>query len=212
MPWLDQVAAVLHAWFPGQEAGKAMVDVLFGDTSPSGKLPVTFPKRLEDEPWFGSFPGAGGKVTYQEGLLVGYRGYDTRGIAPLFPFGFGLSYTTFAYRELTVSPWDRERGVTARLKVKNTGSRRGAEVVQLYVHGPRTPIARPEQELRAFTKVMLAPGEEREVTLPLVPRAFAFYDLGRPEPSAWRIEPGAYEIRASSSSRDVRLRATVNVP
>jgi beta-glucosidase len=212
MPWLDKVAAVLHAWFPGQEAGKALVDVLLGDVSPSGKLPVTFPRRLEDEPWFGNFPGAVGKVTYQEGILVGYRGYDAHKITPLFPFGFGLSYTTFAYRDLTVSPWHPERGVIVRLKVRNTGRRRGAEVVQLYVHAPSTRIARPEQELRAFTKVMLGPDEEREVALQLVPRAFAFYDLGRPETAAWRVEPGAYEIRAGSSSRDIRLRATATVP
>ena len=212
MPWLDHVAAVLHAWFLGQEGGAALADVLLGDVSPSGKLPVTFPKRLEDEPWFGNFPGANGNVVYQEGVLVGYRGYDTRKREPLFPFGYGLSYTTFAYRDLTVSPWDNEHGVTARLKVKNTGRRRGAEVVQLYVHGPATAIARPEQELRAFSRVELGAGEEREVTLRLPPRAFAFYDVGRPTRNAWRIEPGPYEIRASSSSRDVRLRATVAVP
>ena len=212
MPWLDQVAAVLHAWFPGQEGGAALADVLLGDASPSGKLPVTFPKRLEDEPWFGNFPGAGGTVEYQEGILVGYRAYDTRKREPLFPFGFGLSYTTFAYRDLTVSSWDKAHGVTARLKVKNTGKRRGAEVVQLYVHGPATAVPRPEQELRAFSRVDLAAGEEREITLALPPRAFAYYDPNQHSRSdAWQIEPGAYEIRASSSSRDVRLRATVTV-
>ena len=212
MPWLDKVSAVLHAWFPGQEAGTALVDVLLGDVSPSGKLPVTFPKRLPDEPWFGNFPGAGGVVAYKEGILIGYRWYDTRKVEPLFPFGFGLSYTTFAYRDLAVSAWDPERGVTVRLKVKNKGARRGAEIVQLYVHAPATGITRPEQELRAFSRVELVAGAEREVSLKLAPRAFAFYDLGRPERDAWRIEPGAYEIRASSSSRDVRLRATVTVP
>jgi beta-glucosidase len=213
MPWLDQVAAVLHAWFPGQEGGTALADVLLGDVSPSGKLPVTFPKRLEDEPWFGNFPGANGRVEYQEDILVGYRGYDTRKREPLFPFGFGLSYTTFAYRDLTVSAWDQEQGVTARLKVKNTGKRRGAEVVQLYVHGPRTTIARPEQELRAFARIDLAAGEEREVTLHLPPRAFAYWSAqDRPSgDDAWKIEPGAYEIRAASSSRDVRLRTPVAV-
>jgi beta-glucosidase len=212
MPWLDQVAAVLHGWFPGQEAGAALADVLVGEVSPSGKLPVTFPKRLEDEPWAGNFPGTEGKVAYREGILVGYRGYDARQREPLFPFGFGLSYTTFAYRDLTVTPWDREQGVVARLKVKNTGSKTGAEIVQIYVHGPRGGILRAEQELRAFAKVALAPGQAREVVLALPPRAFAYFDVARPERDAWQVERGSYEVRAASSSRDVRLRATVKIP
>ena len=212
MPWLDKVRAVLHGWFPGQEAGNAFVDVLFGDVSPSGKLPVTFPKRLEDEPGFGNFPGANGKVAYKEGILVGYRWYDTRNIEPLFPFGYGLSYTTFAYRDLAVSAWDPERGVSVRLKVKNPGARRGAEVVQVYVHA--TGLRRPKQELRAFTKVDLAPGEEREVGLKLPVRAFAsfYFDPRLPERDGWRTDPGVFEIRAGSSSRDIRLRTSVTVP
>jgi beta-glucosidase len=209
MPWLAKVRAVLHGWFPGQEAGTAFADVLFGDVSPSGKLPVSFPKRREDEPGFGNFPGAAGKVVYQEGILVGYRWYDTRKIEPLFPFGFGLSYTTFVYRDLTVSSWDPERGVGIRLQVKNTGARRGAEVVQVYVHAAGAGVARPEQDLRAFAKIDLAPDEEREVTLQLPLRAFAFFDAQK---DSWRIDPGAFEIRAGGSSRDIRLRATVNVP
>jgi len=212
MPWLNQVRAVLHGWFPGQEAGDAFTDVLFGDVSPSGKLPVSFPKRLEDEPAFGNFPGAGGKVAYKEGILVGYRWYDTRKIEPLFPFGHGLGYTTFAYRDLAVTAWDGKRGVRARLKVRNTGVRQGAEVVQIYVHASSSAVVRPEQELRAFTKVDLAPGEEREVTLNLPVRSFAYFDAKLPERSAWRTDPGAHEIRAASSSRDIRLRATVTVP
>jgi beta-glucosidase len=212
MPWLAQVRAVLHGWFPGQEAGTAFTDVLFGDVSPSGKLPVTFPKRLQDEPAFDNFPGKDGKVAYREGILVGYRWYDTRKIKPLFPFGYGLSYTTFAYRDLTVSAWDPERGVGVSLKVKNTGARPGAEVVQVYLHAASAAVPRPEQELRAFAKVDLAPGEEREVTLKLPVRAFAYFDPKFPEPDAWHIDPGAFEIRAASSSRDIRLRATVTVP
>jgi beta-glucosidase len=212
MPWLDQVRAVLHGWFPGQEAGTAFTDVLFGHVSPSGKLPVTFPKRLEDEPAFGNFPGANGKVVYKEGILVGYRWYDTRKIEPLFPFGYGLSYTTFAYRDLAISAWDPERGVSVRLKIKNTGARRGAEVVQVYVHAASAVVPRPEQELRAFAKVDLAPGEEREVAMKLSVRAFAYFDAKLPERDAWRTDPGAFEIRAASSSRDTRLRATVTIP
>jgi Beta-glucosidase-related glycosidases len=212
MPWLDKVRAVLQGWFPGQEAGTAFADVLFGDVSPSGKLPVSFPKRLEDEPAFGNFPGGDGKVAYQEGILVGYRWYDTRKIEPLFPFGHGLSYTTFAYRDLAVSAWDPERGVSLRLKVKNTGARRGAEVVQVYIHAAAADALRPEQELRAFSKVDLAPGEEREVTLKLPVRAFAYFDPRLSERDGWRTDPGAFEIRTGSSSRDIRLRAVVTVP
>jgi beta-glucosidase len=212
MPWLDKVQAVLHAWFPGQEGGAALADVLLGEISPSGKLPVSFPKRVEDEPGFASFPGTDGKVEYKEDILVGYRWYDTRKIEPLFPFGYGLSYTTFAYRDLTVSTWDPERGVSVRLKVKNTGKRQGADVVQIYVHPDTATTLRPEQELRAFTKVSLAPGEEREVILKLPVRAFAWFDPNRPQREAWRIDRGSYEIRAASSSRDIRLRAPVTVP
>jgi beta-glucosidase len=212
MPWLDQVRAVLHGWFPGQEAGTAFTDVLLGDVSPSGKLPVSFPKRIEDEPAFGNFPGKGGKVAYQEGILVGYRWYDTRKIEPLFPFGYGLSYTTFAYRDLAVTAWDAKLGVSARLKVKNTGTRRGAEVVQIYLHAAAAGVLRPEQELRTFAKVDLAPGEEREVTLKLPVRAFAYFAAKGPEQQGWQVDPGAYEIRAASSSRDIRLHASVTVP
>jgi beta-glucosidase len=211
MPWLAKVRAVLHGWFPGQEAGTAFTDVLFGDVSPSGKLPVTFPKRLEDEPSFGNFPGASGKVAYKEGLLVGYRWYDTRNIEPLFPFGYGLSYTTFAFPQLAISPWDPERGITVRLTVKNTGMQSGAEVVQVYLHAiGRT--RRPMQELRAFSKVQLAPGEEREVVLKLPVRAFAHFDPQFAERDAWRIDPGDFEIRIGSSSRDIHLREVVKIP
>jgi beta-glucosidase len=209
MPWLDKVPAVLHAWFAGQEAGAAMADVLLGEISPSGKLPITFPKRLEDEPSFGNYPGKGGVVEYQESILVGYRWYDTRKIEPLFPFGHGLSYTSFAYSDLRISPWHPQDGVTVTLKVKNTGTRRGAEAVQIYVHAPAGPVLRPEQELRGFDKVDLAPGEEREIRVKLPPRAFAFFDG---QTANWQIAPGAHEIRASASSRDTRLRATLEIP
>jgi beta-glucosidase len=211
MPWLSEVPAVLHGWFPGQEGGAALVDVLLGDVSPSGKLPVTFPKRIEDEPWFGNFPGQGGKVSYKEGTLVGYRWYDTRKLEPLFPFGFGLSYTSFAYRDLTVSSWDASRGVSLRLKVKNTGVRRGAEVAQVYVHAPATGVVRAAQELRAFARAELAAGEERELTFTLPPRAFAYFDASETDARGWRVVPGSYELRVGSSSRDIRLRAPVQV-
>jgi beta-glucosidase len=208
MPWLDKVPALLHGWFPGQEAGSALVDVLFGEVSPSGRLPVSFPKRLEDEPGFGNFPGAAGKVAYQEGNLVGYRWYDTRKIEPLFPFGYGLSYATFAYRDLTVSKWDPEHGVTAQLKVKNTGTRRAAEVVQIYVHA-FSVIVRPEQELRSFAKVDLAPGEERELTFKLPPRAFSFFDPAQAErgvPAVRRATSNSAPAWLLAESISVRFR------
>jgi beta-glucosidase len=209
MPWLDKVPAVLHAWFPGQEAGTALADVLLGQVSPSGKLPVTFPKRLEDEPSFKNYPGKNGVVEYQESILVGYRWYDTRQIEPLFPFGHGLSYTSFAYTDLKVSPWDPQDGVTVSLKVKNTGARRGAEAVQIYVHPPQGPVLRPEQELRGFAKVELAPDQERAISVKLPPRAFAYFDG---QTGTWQIAPGPHEIRASASSRDIRLRGAVEIP
>jgi beta-glucosidase len=209
MPWLDKVPAVLHAWFPGQEAGTAMADVLLGEVSPSGKLPVTFPKRLEDEPSFGNYPGKNGAVEYQESILVGYRWYDTRRIEPLFPFGHGLSYTSFGYSDLKLTSWNPQEGITVTLKVKNTGARRGAEAVQIYVHAPQVPILRPEQELRGFAKVDLAPGEEREIRIKLPARAFAFFDA---QAGSWQIPPGSYEVRASASSRDTRLHAPIEIP
>jgi beta-glucosidase len=211
MPWLDRVGAVVHGWFPGQEGGTALADVLLGEVSPSGKLPVTFPKRLEDEPWFGNFPGQDGKVAYQEGTLVGYRWYDTRKHEPLFPFGFGLSYTTFAYRDLKVSSFDPERGVTVLVTVKNTGTRRGAEVTQIYVHAPAGDVMRADQELRAFARADLAAGEERVLTFRLPPRAFAYFDAVETDGGGWRVVPGSYEIRVGSSSRDIRLRAPVRI-
>jgi len=209
MPWLDQVRAVLHGWFPGQEAGAAFTDVLFGDVSPSGKLAVTFPKRLEDEPAFGNFPGTNGKVAYKEGVLVGYRWYDTRKIEPLFPFGYGLSYTTFVYRDLAVSAWDPERGVSVRLKVKNSGARRGAEVVQIYLHAASVTVTRPEQELRAFAKVEPRRWRRTRDHSEAAGAGFRQLRSKTSERDAWRTDPGAYEIRAASSSRDIRLRATV---
>jgi hypothetical protein len=152
------------------------------------------------------------KVADQEGILVGYRWYDTRKIEPLFRFGYGLSYATFTYRDLVVSNWDPGRGVSVRLSVKNTGARRGAEIVQVYVHAAAASVPRPEQELRAFAKVDLAPGEEREVALKLPVRAFATFHRTQPARHGWRVDAGLFEIRAGSSSRNIRLRAAMSVP
>src|SRR5213078_1762663 len=161
MPWLSSVAAVLQAWYPGQECGNAIADVLFGDTNPSGKLPQTFPVRLEDTPTYLDFPGENGKVYYGEGLFVGYRYYDKKRIAPLFPFGFGLSYTTFTYDNLRLSASAIGPGDTLQvaIDVTNTGERAGQEVVQVYVRDLVAGLQRPAKELKAFAKVMLQPGE-----------------------------------------------------
>jgi beta-glucosidase len=208
MPWLDDVPALLLAWYPGQEGGHAVARTVFGAVNPSGRLPVTFPKRLEDTPAFGHYPGER-QVAYGEGLFVGYRHYDQRAIAPLFPFGFGLSYTSFAYHGLRVP---RTLAAGQRLKVslsvRNTGRRAGAEVVQVYVADPQASLPRPPRELKAFRKVFLKPGETRRIEFTLNARDFSFYDPAR---KAWVLEPGAFEILIGKSSRDIRLRRRFEV-
>ena len=205
--WLDQIPAVLEAWYPGMEGGNALARILFGDVNPSGKLPVTFPKHLSDIPVsaFGTdaYPGTNGTVTYSEGLLVGYRWYDTKNIEPLFPFGFGLSYTKFKYSDLKLLPGDGTNElVTAQFEIENTGSRDGAEVAQLYVHQNHPGLPRPEQELKGFQKVFLKAGEKQTVSIPLDQNAFAFYD---PANSDWVAEKDGFKILIGSSSRDIRL-------
>ncbi len=207
MPWLDKVAAVLQAWFPGQECGNAIADVLFGEINPSGKLAQTFPVRLEDTPAYLNFPGENGKVYYGEGLFVGYRYYDKKKVAPLFPFGFGLSYTTFEYSDLRLSA--REIGADATVQVSvdvtNTGQRAGKEVVQVYVRDEQASLQRPEKELKAFAKVHLEPGERKTVTIALNRDALAYFDdLAR----EWVAEAGTFEVQVGSSSREIRARAS----
>ena len=202
--WLDKVPALLQAWYPGMEGGNALAKVLFGDVNPSGKLPATFPKKLADSPahQMGNYPGTNGTVTYAEGLLVGYRWFDTKHIEPLFPFGYGLSYTTFKYSNLSLVP--NVGGVTAQFEIQNTGSVGGAEVVQLYVHQSRPGLLRPEKELKGFKKVFLKPGEKTKVTMPLDQNAFAFYDDHQ---QAWIAEKDTFTIRVGTSSRDLPLAA-----
>jgi beta-glucosidase len=202
MPWIDDVEAVIQCWFAGEEWGNALADVLSGDVSPSGKLPTTFPMRIEDTPAFTNYPGERGKVRYGEGVFVGYRWYDTRHIEPRFCFGHGLSYTMF---DLDKPEWD-DATQTVRVRVTNTGDRRGAEVVQCYVRDIEAAVARPTQELKAFAKVWLEPGEHTDVALTLDDRAFAFWD---PELHDWRVEPGEFELRVGTSSRDIRHRIAV---
>jgi beta-glucosidase len=205
MPWLDRVAAVLQAWYPGQECGNAIADVLFGDVTPSGKLPQTFPKRLEDNPAYINYPGENGRVRYGEGIFVGYRYYEKKKVEPLFPFGFGLSYTSFAYDNLRLStdvlaPGER---LTVSVDVTNTGQRAGQEVVQLYVHDVASKLARPPKELKGFAKVALAPGETKTLTLALDRDALAYWNDAK---QAWVAEAGEFEVLFGSSSQDMRAR------
>lgn len=209
--WLDQVPALLQAWYPGMEGGNALAGVLFGDVNPSGKLPATFPRKLADSPAhaLGNYPGTNGTVTYGEGLLVGYRWYDTKRIEPQFPFGFGLSYTTFAYSGLNLTPGEGTNEiVTARFEIKNTGTVAGAEVAQLYVHERHPALPRPEKELKGFQRVFLQPGETRTVSIPLPRSAFEYYDPAR---KAWTAQPDTFEILVGGSSRDLRLHANFNL-
>jgi beta-glucosidase len=182
--------------------------VLFGEVNPSGKLPVTFPKRLEDSPAhaLGDYPPKNEVLKYDEGVLVGYRWFDTKKIQPLFPFGHGLSYTKFGYGKPSVSVNGDEADVT--LAVTNTGKVAGAEVVQLYVSEPHAPVLRPEKELKGFAKVWLNPGETKPVTIHLDRRAFAYYSN---EKHDWVVDGGNYEIEIGSSSRDIRQTATVKI-
>jgi beta-glucosidase len=203
MPWLDKVSGILQLWYLGQETGNAMADVLFGDVSPSGKLPTTFPRALKDNPTYINFPGENGRVNYGEGLFVGYRYYDKKEIAPLFPFGFGLSYTRFEYLSLSV-PESAKCGDTVSVQcvVRNTGEFGGKEIVQLYVRDVDSSLVRPIKELKGFEKIQLLPGEEKTVEFTLGRRSFAFYD---DQISDWVVEPGEFEILVGASSQDIRL-------
>jgi len=207
MPWIDQVPGVIQLWYDSQEQGNALADVLFGDVNPSGKLPTTFPVRLQDSPAYINYPGENGKVRYGEGLFVGYRYYDKKDLAPQFPFGHGLSYTTFEFGNLRLSAKQAspEKGLDISFDVRNTGTRPGQEVAQAYVRDVSCSLTRPEKELKAFAKIELAPDETKTVTLHLDREAFWFFDPAR---NGWVTEPGEMEVLIGSSSRDIRLRGT----
>jgi beta-glucosidase len=205
--WIGRVPAVVAALYTGQEMGNALADVLFGDVNPSGKLPTTFPKRLEDTPTYVNYPGESDVVRYGEGIFVGYRYYDQAGVAPLFPFGHGLSYTTFAYGNLTIAPQRAASGDTigVSVDVTNTGTRAGKEVVQLYLHDVASTLPRPPKELKGFRKVALRPGETKTVTFTLTRDDLAFYD---PVCSGWVAEAGKFQVLVGSSSRDIRFKGS----
>jgi beta-glucosidase len=208
--WLDRVPALVEAWFPGQEGGAAVTAVLFGDVNPSGKLPDTFAANREDYPDFGNFPGANHQVKYAEDIFVGYRHFDRNAIEPLFPFGFGLSYTTFNYQNLKLSApqLTADGSVTATLDVSNVGQRPGEEVVELYLYDTFPLVERPIRELKGFAKVALKPGETKAVSFEVKPRDLAYFDAAGHQ---WKANAGKYEIGIGASSRDIRLLAPVQL-
>jgi len=209
MPWASKVKGIIESWLGGQAGGSAIADVLFGLVNPSGKLTETFPQKLADTPTFLNFPGENRRVGYGEGLFVGYRYYDKKQIEPLFPFGFGLSYTQFEYSNLQISQENISDSDTLEvsLNIKNTGGYSGQEIVQLYVRDHECRLQRPEKELKAFAKVALEVGEEKMVNMRLNWRDFAFYDALQ---KAWATESGAFEIMLGSSSKTILLQQTIH--
>jgi beta-glucosidase len=215
--WLERTPALVHAWYPGQEGGTALAEVLLGDVNPSGRLPVTFERRWEDNPAHGSYYPAGGtnRVEYREGIFVGYRGYEKAGTKPLFPFGYGLSYTTFKYDNLKVAQVPGAAAEAAEgalyevsFEVRNAGAREGADVAQVYVGEARATVPRPAKELKGFAKVSLRPGETRRVTVRLDRRAFSYYDI---EAKSWRADPGDFDILVGRSSEQIVLRGKLTL-
>lgn len=210
MPWLDDVKGVLECYLAGEAVGEAQIDILFGKVNPSAKLAETFPKTLADTPSFGNFPGGSQAVEYREGIYVGYRYYDKTNTDVVFPFGFGLSYTTFEYSDIKLSKKQLKSGekVKVSFKIKNTGKVAGEEIAQIYISAPENKAFRAPKELKEFVKVSLKPGEEKEVSVELDTRSFAFYNT---DISDWDCENGKHEILVGASSRDIRLKGAVTL-
>ena len=204
--WIDRVPAMVQSWYSGQEGGTALAELLFGQYSPSGKLPVSYDRHFEEDAVFRSYyPNAGGKrVQYTEGVFVGYRHYDRTATKPLFPFGYGLSYTTFKYSNLVIAPSpDRDDLATVSFDVTNSGEREGAEVAELYVSDSHSSVPRPRKELKGFAKVELQPGETKNIALRLDRRAFSYYDVSNQQ---WKAEPGEFGILVGASSDKIELQ------
>ncbi|HWQ04829.1 MAG TPA: glycoside hydrolase family 3 C-terminal domain-containing protein [Longilinea sp.] len=208
--WIGGVAAVLEGWMAGQAGGAAIADLLYGKVNPSGKLAETFPVKLADTPAYINWPGGAGVVHYGEGLFIGYRYYDARQVPVLFPFGFGLSYTTFAYNNASVSKktFKDVDGVTVTVDITNTGKVTGKEIVQVYVHDQKSNLVRPGKELKGFAKVELQPGETKTVSIPLDFRAFAYY---HPDYGQWITEDGDFDLLIGASAADIRQTLTVTL-
>jgi beta-glucosidase len=208
LPWIDQAKSALVAWLPGEEGCAALAEVLFGHAAPSGRLPVSFPQRLEDTAAYPYYSDAL-QAPYAEGLFIGYRHHDRSGIEPLFPFGHGLTYTDFGYEEITATSHAAAGDpVAVSVTLTNAGPREGQEVVQLYVAPRAPPVSRPVKELKGFSKLAMASGETRTIPFNLTGRDFAFYD---PDAKAWVTEPGDYDLLVGASAGDIRLRATVRL-
>lgn len=212
--WLDRIPALIEMWYPGQEGGRALAEVLFGEVNPSGRLPVTFERRWEDNPVHDSYYPAAGttRVVYKEGVFVGYRGYEKNGPKPLFPFGYGLSYTTFKYSNLNLRTIANSDATNPRYKisfdVKNTGTSEGADVAQVYVGDTHAKVPRPAEELKGFTKVSLRAGETRHVTVPLDSRALTYYDTNGKQ---WRADAGEFEVLVGRSAEQIELRGKITL-
>ncbi|MEX6664661.1 glycoside hydrolase family 3 C-terminal domain-containing protein [Pseudomonas sp. W2-17] len=215
-PWANKVGASLQAWFPGQQGGQALAEILFGKVNPSGKLPITIDKKIEDNPSYASYPDPAAyrgdnaltEMTYSEGLYMGYRGYDKKHAKPLYPFGYGLSYTTFGYSDLKLSTNVMAPGSTVDVtfKVTNTGDKSGFEVAQLYVHPNNPAVDRPEKELKGFTKVYLQPGESKTVSIPIDSRSLAYYVE---KTDSWDVDAGKFKILVGPDSEDLPLDRTL---
>ncbi len=203
--WIDDVPAIVDAFYPGQEGGNALADILFGYVNPSGKLPVTFLKRWEDSPAFGTYPGIREKAIYEEGIFVGYRHFDKENIEPLFPFGFGLSYTTFEFSNLKLSKTSmhKEDELTIEFTVKNSGKVAGDEIVQLYISDKEASVEREVKSLKGFKRISLKSRESKKIILSIDKSALAFYDVNS---KSWVAEPGEFEVLIGASSRDIRLQ------
>jgi beta-glucosidase len=206
--WIDRVPALLEAWYPGQEGGAAVAQLLFGESNPSGRLPISIERRWEDNATHDSYYPKNGskKVEYTEGVFVGYRHFDKSTVKPLFPFGYGLSYTSFAYKNLTISPPSSDQQVSIAFDVTNTGTRAGADVAEVYVGDRHAPVPRPVKELKGFKRVSLNPGETKNVVVKLDRRAFSYYDVKN---HAWTVAPGDFDLFVARSAADIALTGKV---
>ena len=207
-PWIDSLSVLMHGWYSGEQGGTALAQLLFGEHSPSGRLPISLERRWEDNATHDSYyPNDGPRrVKYTEGIFVGYRHFDHDNIKPLFPFGFGLSYSTFAYKNVSISPVT-SGSATVSFDVTNTGSRPASDVAQVYVGDTHNTVPRPPKELKGFRKVFLNAGETKHVSIPLDARSFSYYDV---KSHAWKADPGQYNIYVGPSSADIQLQGKVN--
>jgi beta-glucosidase len=210
--WIQDAKGLIYTSYLGMETGTALAEVLTGDANPSGKLTYTIPVKLEDSPSYvlGEYPGKDGKVTYNDDLLVGYRYFDTKNVKPLFPFGFGLSYTSFAYDDIKVETTGKNNALicTVSFRIKNTGNVEGKEIAEVYVSDLVSALPRPLKELKGFSKVSLKAGESKSVKVNLNQRAFKYYD---PAKKQWVLEPGKFEILVGSASDRILLKQQIDL-